>query len=66
MFKGTFAIVIALMGVEAIEMDWEDGKLQNNIKLMSIEKSLEKLSTSQQRIWTASILEIYECSMRIW
>ena len=25
------------MGVEAIEMDWEDGKLQNNIKLVLIE-----------------------------
>ena len=48
MFKGTFAIVIALMGVEAVEMDWEDGKLQNNIKLMSIEKSREKLFTSEQ------------------
>ena len=38
------------MGVEAFEMDWEDGKLQNNIKLMSIGKSLEKLFTSEQRI----------------
>ena len=27
------------MGVEAVEMDWEDGKLQNDIKLVSIEKS---------------------------
>ena len=31
------------MGVEAVEVDWEDGKLQNNIKLVSIEKSRDKL-----------------------
>ena len=34
------------MGVEAVEMDWEDGKLQNNIKLVSIEKSRDELFTS--------------------
>ena len=34
------------MGVEAIEMDWEDGKLQNNIKLVSIEKSRDELLIS--------------------
>ena len=34
------------MGVEAIEMDWEDGKLQNNIKLVSIKKSRDELFTS--------------------
>ena len=34
------------MGVEAVEMDWEDGKLQNNIKLVSIEKSRDELLTS--------------------
>ena len=34
------------MGLEAVEMDWEDGKLQNNIKLVSIEKSREELFTS--------------------
>ena len=38
------------MGVKAVEMDLEDGKLQNDIKLMSIEKSLEMLFTSEQRI----------------
>ena len=31
------------MGVEAIEMDWDDGKLQNNIKLVSIERSRDEL-----------------------
>ena len=36
------------MGAEAVEMGWEDGKLQNNIKLVSIEKSREKLFTSEQ------------------
>ena len=34
------------MGVEAVEMDWEDGKLQNNIRLVSIEKSRDELFTS--------------------
>ena len=34
------------MGVEAAEMDWEDGKLQNNIRLVSIEKSHDELFTS--------------------
>ena len=34
------------MGVKAVEMDWEDGKLQNNIKLVSIEKSRDELFTS--------------------
>ena len=34
------------MGVEAIELDWEDGKLQNNIKFVSIEKSRDELFTS--------------------
>ena len=34
------------MGVEAVEMDLEDGKLRNNIKLISIEKSLDELLTS--------------------
>ena len=34
------------MGVEAVEMDWEDGKLQNNIRLVSIEKSCDELFTS--------------------
>ena len=34
------------MGVEAVEMDWEDGNLQNNIKLVSIEKSRDELLTS--------------------
>ena len=35
------------MGVEAVEMDWEDGKLQNDIRLVSIEKSRDKLFTSE-------------------
>ena len=35
------------MGVEAIEMDYEDGKLQNNIRLVSIEKSRDELFTSR-------------------
>ena len=30
------------MAVEAVEMDEEDGKLQNNIKLVSIEKSRDE------------------------
>ena len=34
------------MGVQAVEMDWEDGKLQNNIKLLTIEKSRDELFTS--------------------
>ena len=34
------------MGVKAVEMNWEDGKLQNNIKLLSIEKSHDELFTS--------------------
>ena len=34
------------MGEEAIEMDWEDGKLQNNINLVSIESSRDELFTS--------------------
>ena len=34
------------MGVKAVEMDWEDGKLQINIKLVSIEKSCDELFTS--------------------
>ena len=34
------------LGVEAVEMDWKDGKLQNNIKLVSIEKSRDLLFTS--------------------
>ena len=33
------------MGVEAVEMDWEDGKLQNDIKLVSIEKSRDEFFT---------------------
>ena len=34
------------MGVEAVAMDWEDGKLKNNIRLVSIEKSRDELFTS--------------------
>ena len=34
------------MGAEAVEMNWEDSKLQNNIKLVSIEKSRDELFTS--------------------
>ena len=34
------------MGVKAVEMDWEDGKLQNDIRLVSIEKSRDELFTS--------------------
>ena len=34
------------MGGQAVEMDWEDGKLQNNIRLVSIEKSRNELFTS--------------------
>ena len=41
------------MGVEAVEMDWEDGKLQNNIKLVSIEKSRDELLTSEK------VIELY-------
>ena len=33
------------MGVETVEIDWDDGKLQNNIKLVSIEKSRDELFT---------------------
>ena len=33
------------MGLEAVERDWEDGKLQNNIRLVSIEKSRDELFT---------------------
>ena len=48
MFKGTFSIVIAHcveMGVKAVEMDLEDGKLQINIRLLSIEKSRDESFT---------------------
>ena len=34
------------MGVKAIEMDYEDGKLQNIISLVSIGKSRDELFTS--------------------
>ena len=34
------------MGVQAVEMNWEDGKLQSNIKLISIEMSRDELFTS--------------------
>ena len=34
------------MGVEAVEMDKGDGKLQNDIKLVSIEKSRDEVFTS--------------------
>ena len=33
------------MGVEALEINWEDGKLQNDIKLVSIEKSRDEFFT---------------------
>ena len=36
------------MGVEAVEMDLEDGKLQNIMKLISIEKSRDELFTSRR------------------
>ena len=45
--QGNFFDSICIeMGVEAVEMDLEDGKLQNNIKLISIEKSRHELLTS--------------------
>ena len=34
------------MGVEAVEMDWEDGKLYSDTKLMWIENSRDLLFTS--------------------
>ena len=34
------------MGVEAVEMDWEDGKLYSDSKLMWIEHSRDLLFTS--------------------
>ena len=35
------------MGLEAVEMDYkEDGKLENNIRLVSIEKLRDELFTS--------------------
>ena len=34
------------MGVKAVEMDWEDGNLQSNIRLVSIAKSRDELFTS--------------------
>ena len=34
------------MGVEAVEMDWEDGKLYSESKLMWIENSRDLLFTS--------------------
>ena len=34
------------MGVKAVDLACEDGKLQNNIKLLSIEKSRDELFTS--------------------
>ena len=37
-----------VMGVEAVEMDKEDGKLRNNIKLVSIKRSRDELFTSRK------------------
>ena len=37
------------MSVKAVEMDKEHGKLQNNIKLMSIEKSRDELFTLPEK-----------------
>ena len=34
------------MGVEAVEMDWEDGKIYSDSKLMWIEHSRDLLFTS--------------------
>ena len=49
------------MGVEAVEMDWEDGKLQNDIRLVSTERSRDELFTSEQRMLTTCSLQIHEC-----
>ena len=36
------------MGVQAIAMDQEDGKLQNDTKLVSVEKSRDELFHSEK------------------
>ena len=46
------------MGVEAVEMDWEDGKLRNNIKLVSIEKSHDELFTSGKALQVCMLFKL--------
>ena len=36
------------IGVEAVKMDWVDGKFQNNIKLISIKKSRDEWLTFEK------------------
>ena len=45
------------MGVEAIEMDYEDGEHQNNMKLEPTEKSWEKLFTSGRPVRVCILLK---------
>ena len=45
------------MGVEAVEMDWKDGKLQNNMKLVSIEKSRDEWLTSEKAIQVCMLFQ---------
>ena len=39
------------MGAEAVEMDKEDGKLQNDIRLVSTERSRDELFTSEHLLY---------------
>ena len=45
------------MGVETVEMGWEDGKLSNNTKLVSIEKSRDLLFTSAKGITSVYVIK---------
>ena len=44
------------MGVEAVEMDWEDGKLYSDTKLMWIENSRDLLFTSGKANTTVYVI----------
>ena len=44
------------MGVEAVEMDWEDGKLYSYTKLMWIENSRDLLVTSGKANTSAYVI----------
>ena len=46
-------------------MDLEDGKLLNDTKLVSIEKSRDELFPAEQRILTTSFINFHECLVKI-
>ena len=45
------------MGVGVVEMGWEDGKLQNDIKLLWIEKSRDQLFSSEKGDISAFVIK---------